>query len=208
MNEGGAGHIWIDEQISEETHERVKKELTALAGRNPIVLHIYSPGGDVYAGYGIYNALTKAKSQGKKIETIIEGKAESMATMIALAGDVVKICNPSTWMIHMPRMGVHGTAESFEQGASELRGIENVMIARYAEKTGLPPEQIREMMRKETAMSAVQAQQMGFADEILGSYQQAVALGQTIEKLKQPKQDSHQAKLKQIIAMAADALTD
>ena len=199
------GHIWIDGEITEDTHDSVKSQLAALADRESIQVHIYSPGGEVYAGYGIYNTL---RNSGKKIETIIEGRAESMATFIALAGDVVKICNPSTFMIHMPRMGVHGTAESFEQGASELRNIENVMIARYAEKSKLPPEQIREMMRKETSMSAVQTKQYGFADQILGSYEQAVALGQTVKKQSIKQQPKAGNPLVEIIKMAAEGLKD
>lgn len=198
------GEIWIEGEITEDTHEYVKSQLASMQAAGTVRVNIYSPGGEVYAGYGIYNTL---RNSGKRIETIITGRAESMATFIALAGDVVKICNPSTFMIHMPRMGVHGTAESFEQGASELRNIENVMIARYAEKSKLPPEQIREMMRKETSMSAVQAKQYGFADEIMGSYQQAVALGQITKKQvtkQKPKADGDL--LVEIIKMAADGL--
>lgn len=198
------GHIWIEGQITDETHESVKAQLSKLSDRSTLMVHIYSPGGEVYAGYGIYNTL---RNSGKRIETIVEGRAESMATFIALAGDVVKICNPSTFMIHMPRMGVHGTAESFEQGASELRNIENVMIARYAEKSKLPPEEIREMMRKETSMSAVQTKQYGFADEVLGSYQQAVALGQTVKNpIKQTTQTADHETLVEIIKLAAEGL--
>lgn len=201
MNEG---HIYIEGVITEETHSYVKSQLLALSGTEKLVVHIYSPGGDVYAGYGIYNSLKLSK---KPIETIIEGKAESMATFVALAGDTVRICNPSTFMIHMPRMGVQGTAEAFEQGASELRSIENVMIARYAEKSKQPPEQIREMMRKETSMSAVQAKAFGFVDEVLGSYQQAVALGQIPSREKvnhQMPEDKNT--LKEILKLCVEAL--
>jgi ATP-dependent Clp endopeptidase proteolytic subunit ClpP len=173
------GHIFIDEQITPDTYAMVKQRLAEYSDREKIVLHIASPGGSVYAGYNIYNAL---KLSGKKIDTIIEGEAQSMATFIALAGDTIKICNPSVFMIHMPHSGVEGTAENFEQGASELRTIENDMIQAYAAKTKLPPEEIREMMRKTTTLNAKQAKEKGFADEVLGSYLQAVALGQTIKK--------------------------
>lgn len=180
MNEGQIGHIFIDEQISPDTLAMVKQRLAEYRDKEKIVLHIQSPGGSVYAGYNIYNAL---KLSGKKIETIIEGEAQSMATFIALAGDTIKICNPSVFMIHMPHSGVEGTSEQFEQGASELKMIENDMIAAYAAKSKkLTPDQIREMMRKTTTLNAYQTKEYGFADEVLGSYLQAVALGQTIKK--------------------------
>lgn len=178
MNEK-VGHIFIDEQITPETYAAVKKNLAEYSNRDKIVLHIASPGGSVYAGYNIYNALKLSK---KPIKTIIEGEAQSMATFIALAGDEIEICNPSVFMIHMPHSGVEGTRENFIQGASELETIENDMIAAYAAKTKLPPDQIREMMRKTTTLNAQQAKEFGFADKVLGSYSQAVALGQTIKK--------------------------
>jgi ATP-dependent Clp protease protease subunit len=176
MNEG---HIFIDEQITPDTYAMVKQRLAEFSGKEKIVLHIASPGGSVYAGYNIYNALKLSK---KSIKTIIEGEAQSMATFIALAGDEIEICNPSVFMIHMPHSGVEGTAENFEQGASELRGIENDMISAYAAKTKLPPEQIREMMRKTTTMNAQQAKQFGFVDTVLEHYMKAAAYGKPVKK--------------------------
>lgn len=196
MNEG---HIFIDEQITPDTYAMVKQRIAEFAGKDKIVLHIASPGGSVYAGYNIYNALKLSK---KPIKTIIEGEAQSMATFIALAGDEVEICNPSVFMIHMPHSGVEGTAENFEQGASELRTIENDMIAAYAAKTKLPPEQIREMMRKTTTLNAKQAKEYGFADKVLGSYTQAVALGQTITKPMKTEEKGILKKIGEIIASA------
>jgi ATP-dependent Clp protease protease subunit len=189
MNEG---HIFIDEQITPDTYAMVKQRLAEYTGKEKIVLHIASPGGSVYAGYNIYNAL---KLSGKPIKTIIEGEAQSMATFIALAGNEIEICNPSVFMIHMPHSGVEGTAENFEQGASELRTIENDMIAAYAAKTKLPPEQIREMMRKTTTMNAAQAKQHGFVDTVLEHYMKAVAMGKPVNR-----QDMY---LQRIVKMAA-----
>jgi ATP-dependent Clp endopeptidase proteolytic subunit ClpP len=193
------GHIFIDEVITPDTYAMVKRRLAECQGDDKIVVHIASPGGSVYAGYNIYNAL---KLSGKKIKTIIEGEAQSMATFIAIAGNEVEICNPSVFMIHMPHSGVEGTAEQFEQGASELRTIENDMIAAYSAKTGMPPEQIREMMRKTTTLNAQQAVDYKFADKKLGSYLQAVALGQTIKKPKM--KDNKAQKALKIIKMIGD----
>lgn len=192
------GHIFLDEQITPDTYSMVKQRLAEFTDREKIVLHIASPGGSVYAGYNIYNAL---KLSNKPIKTIIEGEAQSMATFIALAGDEIEICNPSVFMIHMPHSGVEGTADQFEQGASELRTIENDMVAAYAARTGLSPDKIREMMKKTTVLNATQTKELGFADRVLGSYLQAVALGQTIKK--PMKKDNVFTK---IIKMAADAL--
>lgn len=176
MNEG---HIFIDEEITRDTLAMVRQQIAQNASADKLVLHIASPGGSVYAGYKIYHAL---KLSGKPIRTIIEGEAQSMATFIAMAGNEIDICNPSVYMIHMPSSEAIGTAEDMEAGASELRSIETEMIAAYSAKTKLPPDQIREMMRKTTVMTTDQAIQYGFADRKLGTYLQAVAMGQTIKK--------------------------
>ena len=171
------GHIFIDEQITPETFAYVKKRLVETSACDGLVLHIASPGGSVYAGYNIYHAL---KLSGKPIRSIIEGEAQSMATFIPLAGNTIEICNPSVFMIHNPSSGVEGTADAFERGASELRNIESDMVAAYMAKTKLPEDKIRDMMRKETTMTAQQAKDLGFVDDILSSYMRAVAIGRPI----------------------------
>lgn len=174
------GHIYIEGPITPDTFAEVKTKLAIQSGCESLVLHIASPGGSVYAGYNIYHAL---KLSGKPIRTIIEGEAQSMATFIALAGDTIEICNPSVFMIHMPSSGIEGTADAFERGASELRNIENDMVAAYVEKTKMSEDRIREMMRRETTLNADQAVSMGFADKKMDTYMRAVALGKPVKSL-------------------------
>lgn len=175
MNEG---HIYIEGEITPETYSEVKKAISDYSQKQKLVVHIASPGGSVYAGYNIYNAL---KLSGKPIQVIVEGEAQSMATFIALAASPgeLKICNPSVWMIHMPHTGIQGTSKDLDSGANELRNIETDMIAAYAAKTGLPEDKIREMMEKTTTLTASQAKQMGFVDGILTSYLTAAAKGKS-----------------------------
>ncbi len=167
------GHIWIDGVITQDYHKQVNRQLQANADADIIVLHIQSPGGSVYAGYNTFHLL---KSSGKKIRTIIEGEAQSIATFIALAGDTVEIRNPSVFMIHNPFAPIEGDADMMLNGASELRNIENDMAAIYAQKTRIPIDKIKEMMKKETALNATQAVQYGFADRVIESLKM-VAIG-------------------------------
>jgi ATP-dependent Clp endopeptidase proteolytic subunit ClpP len=173
------GHIWIDGVITENYHLEVKRQLQANKEADTIILHIQSPGGSVYAGYNTYHLL---KSSGKRIKTIIEGEAQSIATFIALAGETVEIRNPSVFMIHNPFAGLEGDADKMLNGASELRNIENDMAMIYSAKTKLPMDKIKEMMKNETSMNAAQAVQFGFADRAIDPLRM-VALGkkQTME---------------------------
>lgn len=196
------GHIFIDDEITPATLAYVKQRIAESVNAPKLTVHIQSPGGSVYAGYNIYHAL---KASGKPVECIVEGEAQSMATFIALAASPgqLKICNPSIWMIHMPSSGIQGTADDHESGASELRNIENDMVAAYAAKTGLPDNQIREMMRKTTTLNATQAGQMKFVDQVLGSYLTAAAMGRTKHKMK--KDNIFELGLKKLVNMIGAA---
>lgn len=171
------GHIWIDGVITDNYHLDIKRQLAAVRDADTLVLHIQSPGGSVYAGYNTYHLL---KSSGKKIKTIIEGEAQSMATFIALAGDEIEIRNPSVFMIHNPSSGIEGDADTMLNGASELRNIENDMAQAYARRTRLPVEQIKDMMKKTTVLNAVEAQRFGFVDRVIDPLRM-VAIGNKIK---------------------------
>lgn len=188
------GHIYIDGVISEGYHLQVKKQLEGLQNADKIIVHIQSPGGSVYAGYNTYHVL---KSAGKPIEAIIEGECQSIATFISLAADKVIARNPSIYMIHNPYTFLEGDAAVMENGANELRKIEDVMISAYQAKTKLPEDQLREMMSKETSMTAHEAQKMGFVDEVVDQLRM-VAIGKTKIKM-QDKLDAFGTKMTAIL---------
>ena len=188
------GHIYIDGVITEGYHLQVKKQLEGLSNADKIIVHIQSPGGSVYAGYNTYHVL---KSAGKPVEAIIEGECQSIATFISLAADNVIARNPSIYMIHNPYTFIEGDAAVMENGASELRKIEDVMISAYQAKTKLPEGQLREMMAKETTMTAHEAQKFGFVDEVVDQLRM-VAIGKTKIKM-EDKLDKFGAKMAGIL---------
>jgi hypothetical protein len=69
-----------------------------------------------------------------------------------------------------------------EAGANELRKIEDVMVKAYQSKTNLPETEIREMMMKETSMTAHEARKYGFVDEVVDPLKM-VAIGKTKIKM-------------------------
>ncbi len=142
----------------------------------------------MYEGYKIFHAIRKAATSGpqvKPVRCVIEGEAQSMATFIACAADkgAIEIANPSRYMIHNPSMGIQGTSEDFTAGASELARIEGEMAQIYSQRTGIPIEQIKEMMKSTTNMSAGEAVKLGFADKYSNNLK-AVALGSNMEEEK------------------------
>lgn len=157
--------IGPDASMGEVSAENIRQQLKANKDSEEITLHIISPGGDVFEGYSIYNAL---KNSGKKITTHIEGTCASIATLVAAAGQNIVMNRTAQFMIHNPKVsGLSSDADSkrLRNVADQLDQIKSILIDVYERKTGLSKEKLWELYDNETWMSAVEAEQMGFIDE-------------------------------------------
>jgi ATP-dependent Clp endopeptidase proteolytic subunit ClpP len=140
-----------------------------------IHLSLHSPGGEVLDGWGIYNAL---KLHPAEVVVTVKGLAASMASVIMLAGDVVRIPKNAYVMIHRVSGGAFGDAEDLREYAEMMEKLEDGIIGAYVERTGLNEGEIRKMVEAETWMSGEEAVEKGFADEVLEGVK-AVALGRS-----------------------------
>ena len=137
-------------------------DLASIPAEHSILLKIHSPGGEVFDGNAIANALTRRGN----VEVQIEGIAASMATIISLAGVPVKMAANGYYMIHNPWGMAMGDAAELRDQAELLDKIRANMVSAYAAKSGQSPEQITEWMDAETWFSATEAQAAGFVDEV------------------------------------------
>lgn len=154
---------WWEDRVTPATFN---KELAELGDAQEIVVRINSGGGDVFAANAIY---TRLKDHPAHITVKVDGWAASAATIIAMAGDTIKIARNGVFMIHDPSMTVWDsfTAEEFEKMAQELRVIKNSIVNTYAMKTGKDTEDIAAMMSEEKWWTGDEAVQEGFCDELL-----------------------------------------
>lgn len=130
-----------------------------------VIIHINSPGGDVAEGFALHDILA---SSGKKVTTIVEGRAASIATVVALAGSVRKITQHSTFFIHNPwQDGWIGDADHFRGVADKLEAVEQIIANFYAEKTGQPVETLLAYMAEEKEFTADEAKALGFFTEVI-----------------------------------------
>lgn len=159
----GETHIHIYTSIGSNgiTADYIRKKLDK--SEDTVIVHINSPGGEVYEGYTIYNIL---KSSGKKITVVIEGLCASIATLIALSGDKIVMRPTAEFMIHNPMVGIEGDAEDLRKVADQLDNIKKTIIEAYKRKTNKTEEELWQMMDRETFMSASQALEYGFVDEV------------------------------------------
>ena len=144
---------------------QAKDFLGQLAGvkSKELSVEINSPGGDVFAGLAIYNAL---RASGKEITVKVLGVAASAASLIAMAGDKIVMPKNTFLMIHNPWSMVAGNASELRDAADMLDKIGSSLKQTYASRTGLSDEEISTMLEAETWLTADEALAKGFATEV------------------------------------------
>jgi ATP-dependent Clp protease, protease subunit len=138
-------------------------ELKALGPVAEFTVRINSPGGSVFDGVAIYNAL---KRHDARVTVWIDGMAASIASMIAMAGDEVVMPENAMLMLHDPSALVIGTASDMRAMAEALDKMKAGMVAAYRDKSGRDDGEIEALMRDETWLSAHEAVDLGLADRI------------------------------------------
>jgi ATP-dependent protease ClpP protease subunit len=128
-------------------------------------IHISSGGGSVFQGISIYNQI-KAYNRGK-VTVIITSLAASMASYIALAGDVVKAYDNAVFMIHNASVFAMGDHRELRKKADILEGLSGITAKRYASKTGKSDREIKKLMDDETFFYGEEIKSAGFVDEIV-----------------------------------------
>jgi ATP-dependent protease ClpP protease subunit len=180
------------EYVKTQLEEAKKKKASG------IVVHMSSPGGEVYEGYTIYNLL---KNSGFKINTLIEGFCASIATLIALAGDEVTMNKTASFMIHNPFVGVEGDANTLRQTAEHLDTIKKELVKVYKEKTNISEDELWTLMDNETYYTADGAQTAGFVHVVNEANYKAVAYFQykpNTNKMEKPLLDLIKSEFKSI----------
>lgn len=154
------GQDWWGDGLSAKTFA---DDLKAAGDLDEIRLLINSPGGDVFDGMAIYNTLLRHKAR-KIVE--IDGLAASIASIIAMVGDEIRIAENAMLMIHNPWSVAVGSADDFRQQAEVLDAITEQLITTYAARSKQERQQIADWMTAETWMSGAEAKERGFATSV------------------------------------------
>lgn len=138
------------------------KELIAIDA--PVIhLRINSPGGDVFAGRVMEQAIREHKS---KVIAHIDGYAASAASYVALAADEVVIAPGGMFMIHKAWSIGFGNSDDLLHLAALLDKIDGTLADTYERETNLDRETVLDWMKAETWLTADEAVEHGFADRI------------------------------------------
>jgi ATP-dependent protease ClpP protease subunit len=154
------------EDFGEVSAKAFAKDLSTLPKSvKRLDIHINSPGGSVSEASAIYSRLADHKSD-KNV--YLDGLAASAATIVAMVGHKIYIRSHATMMIHRPRGIAIGTEDEMRTAAAALATHGEAMLNLYTKRTGKDREAIRSLMNAETWMTAQQAVDNGFADEVRG----------------------------------------
>lgn len=169
--ESVAAEILIYGEISDEswfgdevTPKQFADDLRQLGGKD-ITLRINSPGGDVFAAQSIYNQLSTYTGN---VIVRIDGMCASAATIISCAGNIVIMPDNAIFMIHNPKSALIGYYDSADMQAisNQLDTVKQTIINVYNKRSTLSENKIKKMMDAESWMTAQEAKNNGFIDEI------------------------------------------
>lgn len=164
--------ILITEAITNATVTHVLKEILAKKDdKKVITLYINSPGGDVDAGYAIYDIL---RLSGRKIITYAVSEVFSCAIILYLAGDERYASNYSNFMVHEPYdeydKDASITTKEYTKSLKELQVTTDDYFKLISKHTTLTPTKIKNYVKRaedgEWYFKTAMAKKLGFVTKI------------------------------------------
>lgn len=161
--------IFLGTDVNDYTANVIQAQLLFLDSSDPgkdISIYINSPGGSVYAGFGIYDTMQYI---GCDVSTICTGMAASMAAVLLVAGTTGKrfALPHSRIMIHQPLGGMQGQASDIEIATKEILRVKTELYTIISEHSGKPLEQIERDSDRDKWMTAAEALEYGMIDQVL-----------------------------------------
>lgn len=140
----------------------VQSQLEAAAGQD-VEVHISSVGGSAFDAIAIYDLLKKYNGN---VITYIDALAASAASIVAMGGKQVVMSKYALLMIHKPMVGTGGNADELLKDVQMLNIVQARLAQIYMDKTGLDGVTINSLINAVTWLSADQALDLGFIDQV------------------------------------------
>jgi ATP-dependent Clp protease protease subunit len=164
--------VFVGTPVDDQVANVVVAQLLHLEAEEPekeINLYINSPGGDVYAGLAIYDAIQYVKPD---VRTTCVGIAMSIGAVLLAGGAKGKraaLPNAKILIHQLWSPGFGGQASDVEIRAREVISLKRRLEEILAEHTGQPLERIAADTERDHFMSAEEAREYGLVDTVLES---------------------------------------
>lgn len=160
--------ILLTGEVDKDLSEKVIRHLLLLESisSEPITILIDSPGGDVYAGFSIFDMIRFIKAP---VRIVGMGLIASAAALILLAAPKERRYGlpNSSYLIHQPLSGIQGVATDIEIHARELEKTKERLNQIIAEATGQSLERVSRDTDRDYWMNAVEASTYGLIERII-----------------------------------------
>ena len=161
--------IFLGTPVSEDIANLIVAQLIHLESEDPdkdISIYVNSPGGGVYAGLAIYDAMQFIKPD---IQTICVGVAMSMGALLLAGGakDKRMALPNSKILIHQVTGGFQGQATDIEIHAREIIDVRRRLDEIIAKHTGQPLEKVAKDTERDYFMSAEEAKEYNLVDRVI-----------------------------------------
>jgi len=163
--------IFLGAAVDDNVANIIQAQLLFLQSTDPkkdIQMYINSPGGSVYAGFGIYDTMHLIAPD---VATICTGMAASMAAVLLCSGAAGKraALTHSRVMLHQPLGGVQGPASDIEITAREVLKVKKELYTILSKHSGQDYQKIHDVSDRDFWMIASEAKEFGIIDEVLGN---------------------------------------
>lgn len=166
-------YSWWGDEV---TPEAFKKELNQKGNGKPVTVLVNSPGGEVIAASVIRSILQEYPG---KVTADIVGLAASAATIMVTGADHIRMRESALFLIHDPWGIAWGNIEEIKDFLEVLKTVKNSIVDTYETKTGLDRDRLSKLMTEETWMTAREAKDFGFIDEVVTSSVKKATIPQT-----------------------------
>lgn len=160
--------IILSGEVDKDLAEKVVTQLLLLedAGDDPIKVFIDTPGGDVDAGFAIFDMMRFVKPD---VYTIGMGLVASAGALVLLAAPKEhRLAFPNShYLIHQPLSGIRGVATEIEIHAKELEKLRVKLNQLISEETGQKIERVEKDTDRDYWMNAEESITYGLISKII-----------------------------------------
>jgi ATP-dependent Clp protease, protease subunit len=161
--------VMLGTGVNSQSANLIVAQLLFLDREDPerrIQMYINSPGGEVYAGLAIYDAMQEVTAP---VSTVAVGMAASFGTVVLAAGEAgMRYSLPhATIHMHQPHGGAQGQTSDMQITVNHFQYLKDTLIKIFAKHTGQNETTLERDMDRDFFMSPEQALAYGLIDEVL-----------------------------------------